>query len=348
MTNPNIEKCVLVTGGSGFVGVHCILQLLQKGYRVKTTIRSLNRKDEIMQMLKVGGINSFDNLEFIKADLTEDSNWDYAVKHCDYVLHVASPIFLKVPKHENEMILPAVEGTLRVLRASKNAGVKRVVLTSSFGAVGYSHTDAGKLITEEDWTNPNDKHLSAYLKSKTLAEKAAWDFIEKQGGDLELAVINPVAIFGPSLGPDMSSGFELLKRLLNGSMKAIPKIALGIVDVRDVADLHIRAMTNPRAKGQRFLAIAGEIMSLPGVAALLKNKMGDVAKNIPLKTLPNWIVRIAALFNPVAKNIVPQLGRNKNASNQKAKSILGWAPRTNEEAIIASAESMVRFGLIKK
>jgi dihydroflavonol-4-reductase len=233
-----------------------------------------------------------------------------------------------------------------VLKASRNAGVQRVVITSSFGAVGYSHRDAGQLITEADWTNPRDKHLSAYLKSKTLAEKAAWDFIEKEGGGLELAVINPVAIFGPSLGTDLSSGAEILKRLLNGSMKGIPNITMGIVDVRDVADLHIRAMLDPKARGQRFLALAGEIVSLPQVALLLKDKMGDAAKNVSTKTLPDWVVRIAALFSPMAKNIVPQLGRNKKASNQKARTILDWSPRSNEEAILAAARSLVQFGLV--
>lgn len=221
-----------------------------------------------------------------------------------------------------------------------------MVITSSFGAVGYSHRDAGQLITEADWTNPRDKHLSAYLKSKTLAEKAAWDFIEKEGGGLELAVINPVAIFGPSLGTDLSSGAEILKRLLNGSMKGIPNITMGIVDVRDVADLHIRAMLDPKARGQRFLALAGEIVSLPQVALLLKDKMGDAAKNVSTKTLPDWVVRIAALFSPMAKNIVPQLGRNKKASNQKARTILDWSPRSNEEAILAAARSLVQFGLV--
>jgi dihydroflavonol-4-reductase len=347
MTGSTTKEVVLVTGGTGFVGVHCIVQLLQKGYRVKTTLRSPTRKNEVCEMLKMGGITSFDNLTFIEADLTKDTNWNEAVKDCTYVLHVASPIFFKVPKEENEMIIPAVEGTLRVLRASRNAGVKRVVITSSFGAVGYSHTDAGKLITEADWTNPEDKHLSPYLKSKTLAEKAAWDFIAKEGGTLELAVINPVGIFGPTPGTDLSGGAEIIKRLLDGSMKRIPKISFGIVDVRDVADLHIRAMLHPEAKGQRFLALAGEIVSLPGIALLLKDKMGDAAKNVSTKILPDWIVRIAALFSPVAKNIVPQLGRNKNASNLKAKTMLGWSPRSNEEAIIAMAESLVQFGIIK-
>jgi nucleoside-diphosphate-sugar epimerase len=333
-----METIVLVTGGTGFVGIHCIVQLLQNGYAVKTTLRSLNRKNEVLEMLKEAGIHSFDKITFYETDLTKDDNWDEAVKDCTYVLHVASPIFLRVPKHEDEMIVPAVEGTLRVLKAAKKAGVKRVVMTSSFGAVGYSHTDAGKPITEEDWTDPNDKSLSAYLKSKTLAERAAWDFVAREGG--ELSVINPVGIFGPSFSADMSSGFELLRRILNGSMKAIPRITFGIVDVRDVAGLHLMAMTNPAAKGQRFLAIAGKTMSLPEIAVLLKSRLGG---KVSTKVMPNWIVRVAALFSPVAKNIVPQLGRNKDASNHKAKSMLGWVPRTNEEAIIASAESILRF-----
>lgn len=348
MTTSKLEKTVLVTGGAGFVGVHCILQLLNKGYRVKTTLRSLSRKNEVIEMLNNGGAEAVENLSFIEADLSSDTNWDEAVKGCEYVLHVASPITLKIPKDENEMIVPAVEGTLRVLRASKNAGVKRVVVTSSFGAVGYSHKNTDTLITEEDWTDPGDKSLSAYLKSKTLAEKAAWDFIKNEGGKLELSVVNPTGIFGPSLGPNLSSGFEVLKQLLDGSMKAIPKISFGIVDVRDVADLHLRAMISPEANGQRFLALAGDVLSLHDIALMLKHKMGDVAKNVTTKVLPNWLVRIAALFNPLAKNIVPQLGRIKNASNEKAKRILGWTPRTNEEAILSSVESMVRFGVIKK
>jgi len=348
MTNSKTNQTVLVTGGSGFVGAHCILQLLDKGYPVRTTLRSLNKRDEVLEMLKNGGAQAAEDLSFIEADLSSDSNWDEAVKDCEYVLHVASPIGLDTPKDENEMIVPAVEGTLRVLRASRNAGVKRVVITSSFAAVGYSHKDPNTLITEEEWTDPNDKTLSAYLKSKTLAEKAAWDFINKEGGDLELSVVNPVGIFGPLLGPALSGGHEILKRLLDGSMKAIPKISFGIVDVRDVADLHLRAMTSPEAKGQRFLALSGGVLSLHDIAAMLKNKMGDEADSVTTKTLPDWLVRVAALFNPLAKSIVSQLGRVKNASNEKAKRLLGWAPRNSEEAIMSAVESMSRFGLIKK
>ena len=341
------KETILVTGGTGFVGVHCILQLLQKGYNVKTTLRSLKRKDEVIEMLKTGGITTFDNLVFIETDLTKDDNWDEAVKDCDYVLHVASPIFLSLPKDENEMIRPAVDGALRVLKAARNAGVKRVVMTSNFGAVGYSHKNPNDEITETDWTDPNEKGLSSYNKSKVMAERAAWDFIKNEGGDLELSVINPVGIFGTSLGPDISSGFELLRNLLNGSMKAVPNLTMNIIDVRDVADLHIRAMTNPEAKGQRFLALAGGKISMPQIALLIKKKMPEVAHNISTKRLPDWLVSLTGLFSPQAKNIASMLRANRNASNAKAREILGWKPLSNnEEAIMATIESMIKYKVI--
>src|ERR1700722_3962072 len=192
---------VLVTGGTGFVGSHCVLQLLHKGYTVRTTLRSMARKQELIDMLRNGGIDSFDKLEFIDADLTKDDNWDEAVKGCKYVLHVASPLPAKMPKDESEIIRPAVDGTLRALRAARKAAVERVVATSNLGPVGYSHKDPNTVITEEEWTDPEDK-MTAYNRSKVLAERAAWDFINKEGGELELSVINPVFILGPALGPD--------------------------------------------------------------------------------------------------------------------------------------------------
>lgn len=346
------EETVLVTGGTGFVGVHCILQLLQKGYNVKTTVRNLKRKDEVIEMLKNGGITSLDttkdsskaDLAFIAADLTKDDNWDEAVKDCTYVLHVASPIFLAIPKDENEMIRPAVDGALRVLKAARNAGVKRVVMTSNFGAVGYSHKDPDIPITENEWTDPNEKGLSFYNKSKVLAEKAAWDFINKEGGNLELATINPTAIFGPALGKDLSSGFELLKNLLNGKMKAVPNLYMNIIDVRDVADLHIRAMTNPNANRQRFLGLAGGKISLPEIAVLLKEKMPEVTQNVSTKKAPDWVVKVGGLFSPKLKNVASMLKTSRNASNEKAKKILAWKPiATNEEAVIESVKSMIKF-----
>ncbi len=338
---------VLVTGGTGFVAIHSILQLLNRGYKVRTTVRSLKSKEKIFEMLENGGITDFSDVEFIEADLTSDTNWAEAMIDCDYVLHIASPIFLRLPKDEDEMIRPAVDGTLRVLKAARDAGVKRVVMTSNFGAVGYSHKDKNSLITEESWTNPNEKGLSTYNKSKVLAEQAAWDFMKNKGGALELSVVNPMGIFGPSLSPDLSSGFELLKKLLDGSMKAIPDIRLGIVDVRDVADLHILAMESPEAKGQRFLALSGGTMSLLEIVKLLKEKMPYVTEKASTKSLPTFIIRITALFNDQAKAILPLVGVYRNASNEKAKTILGWKPRSNEEAITATVISLIKWKSLK-
>lgn len=343
-----MKDTVLVTGGTGFVGIYCILQLLQKGYTVKTTLRSMKRKDEVLAMLKNGGITSYENLEFIEADLLNDANWDEATEGCTYVLHVASPMPPSIPKDENELIRPAVGGTLRVLKASKAAGVKRVVVTSSFVAVGYSHKDPNTVITEKDWTNPDQKGLVAYHKSKVLGERAAWDFIEKEGGDMELVVINPVFIQGPSLGPDFSGSFHMLEMLLKGGMKAVPNINFNVIDVRDVADLHIRAMTNPEASGQRFIGMAGGSISFPQIAELLKRKLPGISQKVPVKVMPDWIVRVGALFNAQARAISSTLGVHRNVSNEKAKKILGWKPiATNEEAIIATAESMAKFGALK-
>lgn len=342
------SETVLVTGATGFVGVNCILQLLQKGYHVKTTLRSMKRKNEVIETLKTGGITSFDNLTFIEADLTNDAHWDEAVKGCEFVLLVASPVFFTMPKNENEVIQPIVEGTLRVLKVARNAGVKRVVMTSSFGAIGFSNKNPNTVTTEADWTNPNEKGLSAYEKSKVLSERAAWDFINKEGGSLELATINPVAILGPSFSAHVSGSFGIVKNLLNGTMKAVPNIPLNIVDIRDVVDLHIRAMTNPNAKGQRFIASADGELCMPEIAALLKSKLPDAAQKVSAKTLPNWVLRFAALFNDEAKHGVSLLNINRNVSNEKARKLLGWTPiANNEEAILASAESMIKFGVVK-
>ncbi|GAB3519355.1 SDR family oxidoreductase [Emticicia fontis] len=346
MSDSTQNTLVLVTGGTGFVAVHCIAQLLEKGYKVRTTVRSLKRTNEVTDMLRVAGIHSFENLSFVETDLLSDTNWDKAAEGCTYVLHVASPIYLGIPKDENEMIKPAVEGTLRVLKAAREAGVKRVVMTSNFGAVGYSHTDITKVITEESWTNPNEKGLSTYNKSKVMAEKAAWEFMKREGGKLELSVINPVGIFGPAFTAKLSSGFELLLKVLDGSMKAIPNMTLSIVDVRDLADLHIRAMTNPAAKGERFLALSDGVTSLPEIAAFLKSRLGDKGDQISTKKLPDWLVKIAALFNPQAKALVPMVSRYRDASNEKAKRLLGWQPRTKEEALLATTDSLFRFNLV--
>ena len=273
-------ELVLVTGGSGFVGAHCILKLLAADYRVRTTVRSLAREADVRSMLQAGGSEPGDALSFVAADLTSDDGWPRATIGCDFVLHVASPFPERQPKDENDLIVPARDGALRVLRAARDAGVKRVVLTSSFAAIGYGSPPKDTPYTEADWTDPNGQ-VSAYVKSKTLTEHAAWEFIDHEGGDLELAVVNPVGILGPVLGPDLSTSVQLVRRLLSGAMPGLPKTSFGLVDVRDVADLHLRAMIDPAARGERFLAVAGDFMSLPEMARVLKSRMGTAADRVP-------------------------------------------------------------------
>jgi len=338
---------ILVTGGSGFVGSTSLLQLLASGYQVCTTIRSLKRESDVRSMLREGGAEACDRLSFVEADLETDAGWAEAVAGCEYVLHAASPFPLRIPKHENELIIPAREGTLRVLRAARDASVKRVVLTSSFAAIGYGHAPQNAPFDETHWTNLAAEGLSAYVKSKTLAERAAWDFIASDGGSLELSVVNPVGILGPVLGTDFASSVLLIKRLMDGAIPGCPRLSFGLVDVRDVVDLHIRAMLHPAAKGQRFIAAAGEPMSMLEAAELLKNRMGDAAKRVPLRKLPDWLLRAFALVNPEMRQIVSELGSVKRCTGEKAKRMLGWAPRSREDAVLASAESLVRLGLLR-
>jgi nucleoside-diphosphate-sugar epimerase len=340
-------ELVLVTGGSGFLGAHCILELLKAGYRVRTTVRSSKREADVRAMLKAGGTEPGAALSFAIADLMADAGWPQAVAGCDYVLHVASPFPPGVPKHEDDLIIPAREGALRLLRAARDAGVKRVVLTSSFAAIGYGKMPPdGRPFTEESWTVPTSK-ISAYVKSKTLAERAAWDFIAAEGGTLELSVVNPVGIFGPVLGSDHSTSTEFVQRMLNGAMPGLPRLSFGVVDARDVADLHVRAMTNPAAKGERFLAVAGDFMTVREIAQTLKMRLGDAAARVSTRALPDWLVRIVGLFNPEAAQLVTELGKVKNATSVKAVRMLGWAPRSREDALVATAESLIRLGLLK-
>ncbi|MGM8363650.1 SDR family oxidoreductase [Flavobacterium sp. ARAG 55.4] len=315
------NKRVLVTGGSGFVGIHTILQLLKQDYSVATTIRSLSKREEISNALVENGITNLEKLHFYEANLIADEGWDTAVKDCDYVLHVASPFPAQDPKNEDDLIIPARDGALRVLKASKKAGVKRVVLTSSFAAVGYSINIPNHIFTEEDWTDITDS-LPAYIKSKTIAEKAAWDFVNKEGLGLELVVINPVGIFGPAIGNITSASLDIaVIGILNGTTNQGGNFTMGVVDVRDVADLHIRAMENPNSMGQRFLANADGVMSFADVAQLFKSKRPELAINV-------------AEIAPTAKEFY------KEMSNQKARTFLGWNPRSKEEALLASVDSL--------
>ena len=337
---------VLVTGGSGFIGSYCIIQLLAEGHTVRTTVRNLARKPEVQAMLEKGGAKGLERLSFFAADLMGDAGWAEAVAGCDYVLHVASPFPMNQPKDENDLIVPAREGALRVLRAARDAGVKRVVLTSSFAAIGYGLKHDGA-VDETSWTDSNAPGIGAYVKSKTIAERAAWDFIKAEGGGLELAVVNPVGVLGPVLGPDFSTSILLVERLLQGAIPMAPKASFGLVDVRDVADLHIRAMTDPAANGERFLAMAGESMSIFEVGQVLRANLGEAARKVPTREAPNWMIRMMALFSPEARALAPQLGRAMNTRYDKASRVLGWKPRSNEEAIMATAKSLLDQGLVK-
>jgi nucleoside-diphosphate-sugar epimerase len=338
---------VLVTGGSGFIGSYCILQLLAAGHQVRTTVRNLKREPEVREMLERGGAEPGNRLSFFAADLEKDAGWAEAVAGCGYVLHVASPLPPSLPKHEDELIVPAREGALRVLRASRDAGVKRVVLTSSFAAIGYGHKEQDASFDETYWTNLNDADIQAYPKSKTLAERAAWDFMNREAGELELAVVNPVAVFGPVLGADYSASILLVQKLMDGAVPGCPKLWFGAVDVRDVADLHLRAMVHPAAKGERFLAIAGDAFTMFDIAKILKSRFGEAAHRVPTRELPDFMVRLASLADPAIKVILPELGKRKNATAAKAMRLLGWSPRSREEAIAATAESLIQLGLLK-
>jgi nucleoside-diphosphate-sugar epimerase len=340
-------ELVLVTGGSGFIATHCTLKLLAAGYRVRNTVRSLAREPEVRAMLAAAGADAGDRLAFFAADLTADAGWAEAAAGCDFVLHVASPFPVNVPRHEDELIVPAREGALRVLRAARGAGVRRVVLTSSFAAIGYGHGPVDRPFTEHDWTRADGEGVSAYAKSKTLAERAAWDFMAREGGDLELAVVNPVGVFGPALGADFSTSIEIIRRMMDGALPALPRITFGVVDVRDVADLHLLAMTHPEAAGERFLAVSGGFVALRDIGLMLRHRLGDAARRVPTRELPDWLLRVVALFDKSVGQIVPELGKRKDATADKARRVLGWQPRSAEDAVVATADSLVALGLLK-
>jgi len=338
------DELVLVTGGTGFIAQHCILAVLGAGYRVRTTVRTISREDEVRSNLRTGGTEPGDRLSFATADLGADSGWTEAVAGCAYVLHGASPTPSGTYASDEDWIRPAVDGNLRVLRAARQAKVKRVVLTSAFGAIGVGHKPRTKPFDETDWSDLNGD-VAPYQRSKTLSERAAWDFVAREGGGLELSAVNPVAVMGPVLGPDYSHSIRMIKNMLDGQ-PGNPKINSCFVDVRDVADLHLRAMRDPAAAGERFLATSGESLWMVQVAELLKRRMGKHAEKVSTRELPNTFIRAAALTSMTMKGLVPLLGVNLNATAEKARRVLGWAPRSPEEAILASAESLVRLGLV--
>jgi dihydroflavonol-4-reductase len=314
---------VLVTGGSGFIGSHCVLALLNAGYAVRATVRSAQREADVRDMLTRVGANATDTLTFTVADLMSDDQWPEAVAGSSFVLHVASPHPPDDPKDENDVIAPARDGTIRVLRAARDAGVKRVVLTSSFTAICRGHGSLEREFTEEDWTDINGGDITAYIKSKVLAERAAWDFIDNEGGETELSVINPTATFGPTLSDDISTSLIPILTLLTAGAAQMANIRFPVADVRDIADLHVRAMTHPGAAHERFIACCdGSPIT-----------MGDA-----VDILHEW---------PGAETgIGPPIGQIARPNNRKAKAVLGFEPRPIDEALLSTAGSLVRTGLL--
>lgn len=295
-------------------------------------------------MLQSAGIKNLEDVSFVEAELSNKASWENAAKDCQYVIHTASPTPNTDAKTDDDFVKPAVDGVLFVLKAAKKAGVKRVVLTSAFGAVGMG-TNKKTPYTEDDWTELNDT-VAPYQRSKTISEKAAWDFIKNEGNGMELSVVNPTGVLGPVLSDDFSHSIQTIKQMLNGEMRSCPKLIFGYVDVRDVADLHFKAMTMPEANGQRFIAVAGKSISFLDTANILRENLGDKASKVPTKEIPNWLIRMIGLFNPKVKQIVPLLGSVKHASNEKARTLLGWKPRGNEEAILTTANSLIDLKIV--
>ena len=336
---------VLVTGASGFVAQHVILQLLAKGYEVRGTLRSLKRADEVRGVLVKHDAGAKD-IELVEADLGADAGWAEAVKGCEFVQHVASPFPAVRPKDEMELIRPARDGALRVLKAAKAAGVKRVVMTSSMAAIAYGHGDQRAEVSDETmWSNPEGPDNTPYTKSKTIAERAAWDYVNNEGKGLELAVINPTGILGPALSKDVSTSLEIPIRLLNGKTPGLPRLGFSFVDVRDVAACQVAAMEIPAAAGERFLATEGFVW-FSEAAQMLREAYPAYDSRIPKRNVPDWLLKIMAVFQPVYKQTVTELGRTRRASNAKATRVLGIKFRTARESLLASAQSLIDLKVV--
>ena len=333
---------VLVTGGSGYIAGYLIRQLVAEGWTVHATVRSLTREAEVRRALAVDD----SKLRFFAADLSADAGWAEAVAGCSHVAHVASPFPPTAPKHDDELIVPAREGALRVLRAAKAAGVTRFVMTSSTAAVGYGHTDRGSAFAEADWTNIEGAGLSAYVKSKTIAERAARDWVATEGGRLEFATVNPSLVLGPVLSADMSTSVEAVKKLLEGSMPGLPNLSFPMVDVRDVADLHVRVLNAPDMGGERFIA-SGRTIDMVEIAAVLRAQLGSAARKVPTRRLPDFAVRLVALFDPVVRQVSGELSKPKTMNAGHALAKLGWQTRSAEESIIETARSLIDLGIVR-
>jgi dihydroflavonol-4-reductase len=331
---------VLVTGGTGFLGGWCVASLLQRGYDVRTTVRDVKREQAVRDAVAAAGAQDGTRLTVHAADLTADAGWAEAVGGCRYVLHVASPFPPVQPKDPDELIVPARDGALRVLGAALDAGVERVVMTSSIAAIRSDRESSPSApYTEADWTDGDDASRTPYVRSKTLAEQAAWEQARAAGMEDRLATINPGAIIGPALNDDHSYSLQAIQRLVEG-MPAAPRLGFTFVDVRDVADLHILAMTSPAAGGERFIS-TDEFLWMPDVAAILRERLGEAARKVPTRTAPNLLIRAMAIFDPSIRSVLGDLGKRSWFSSEKARSTLGWTPRPVADSIEDCARSLL-------
>ncbi|MFN7180816.1 SDR family oxidoreductase [Hyphomonas sp.] len=337
---------VLVTGATGFIAGHVIHQLLEAGHEVTGTARSAARGAALSQTISAYAGRPV-SIPIREADLSSDKGWAEAAQGMDFIQHIASPIPSNVPKDADELIIPARDGALRVLRAAKAAGVKRVVMTSSMAACAYGWGDQRpNPVTEEHWSREDAvSDTTPYTRSKTIAERAAWNYVNGEGKGLELTAINPAAVLGPVMSGDFSASVEILTQLLSGKLPGTPRVGFVIVDVRDVAAAHVLAMTNPAAAGQRFL-VGDRFMWFSEVAAVLRREFPAYSKKVPAKELPGWMVKLIAMVNPPARQIIPEIGRERHISSEKAKRVLGWQARSAEEAIISGAKSLIDFKVV--
>ena len=339
-----MPKTVLVTGGTGSVGGWAIVELLKRGYCVRTTVRSLDKEPGVRARI-AAEVEPDDRLSFFVADLTRDAGWDAAIADCDYVLHVAAPVGVEAPRDPNDLIIPTRDGALRVLRAACRAEVERVVLTSAIEACRPPMTSPDAVVDETRWTDTSDAQLGPYRVAKTLAERAAWGFMAGQSGPTTLTTILPAAITGPTLSADNLHSVQLVQRMLSGSLPRFPRLGFCVVDVRDVVDLHIRAMTAPEAAGERFIA-ASDWVWMEDVARILRSQLGERAKKVPTRGLPDFVLRLAARFQPPMRFALPLLGRKHVFSSAKAQSVLGWKPRPAAATIVDSARSAIAVGAV--
>jgi dihydroflavonol-4-reductase len=335
---------ILVSGGTGYIAGVLIRQLLAAGWQVHTTVRDLKREPGLRSSL--GAAPDDERLRCYAADLLHDAGWAEAAAGCSHVAHVASPLPAGVPRDANELIVPARDGALRALRAARDAGVQRFVMTSSVAAIAYGHGPGEHRFTEADWTRLDVPGIPPYVQSKTIAERAARDWVAREGNGIEFCTVNPSVVLGPVASADHSASVLIVQSLLSGRIPALPRIGFGVVDVRDVADLHQRALTAPDMADERFIACGG-FMWLREIAAVLRAEMGEQARRVPTLSLPDWSVRLLARVSPTVRAAASELGTVRHQDSGHAREVLGWVPRAPRDAIVATARDLLALGVVR-